>query len=178
MKNHLTFLLKLLITRVIALMIYGIMFSSSAAQAADNGDPAVADLLLSVFGAMAFAIFNLVLILQYARNGSLRREFWAATRDRTLAHTDLMRYSLREILICTAIFAAVQLPYCIFYTAFGYNHIYAIFIDQLFIMDVGFYTLCGGSGFLGLIVSAALFAAVQLTARMLVLHRWDAERLR
>lgn len=177
MKKSITFLIKLLVAHGFALIVYGVVFSSAAAQAADNGELSVANALLGFFGVLAFVLFNLVLIIQFLHNGGLRRDFWGETKGMTLSIAELARYSLREVLICTAIYAAVQLPYCIFYTAFGYDHVYAIFIDQLFIMDVGFYTLCGGIGFLGLFVSTLFFGAIQLAARTMILRHWDETRL-
>lgn len=84
---------------------------------------------------------------------------------------------LVKLLICTAIYAAFQLPYCIFYTAFSYDHVHAIFVDQFFVMAAGFYTLCGGIGFLGLLVSTLLFGGIQLTGRALIFRHWDETRL-
>lgn len=171
------FLVKLLIAYGFAMAVYAILFSSAAAQAADNGELSVANVFLGVFGATAFLIFNLVLVVQFTRDGTLRREFQSETRGRTLTIADYVRYLLRELLICTVIYTAFQLPYCIFYTVFGYDHVNAIFVDKFFVMAAGFYTLCGGIAFLGLFISVLLFGGIQLTARTMILRHWDETRL-
>ena len=177
MKKYILFILKLILAYGLAMALYGILFSSAAAQAADNDEAWVAAQLLGLFGALAYAIFNMVFVVQFAKDSVLRRAFRQATQGRALTTVDYLRYTLREVLIFTAIYAAVQLPYCIFYTAFGYDHVHAIIVDQFFVMAAGVYTLCGGNGYLGLMMSTLFFASIQLMARTVILRRWDVDRL-
>lgn len=177
MKKYIMFLVKLLVAYGFSMAVYAILFSSAAAQAADNAELSVANAFLGLFGAASFLIFNLVLLVQFARDGILRREFQSAAKGETFAALDYARYALREVLICTAIYAIFQLPYCIFYSAFGYDHVHAIIVDKFFVMAAGFYTLCGGNGYLGLVISALLFFLIQLGARALILRHWNVNRL-
>ncbi len=176
MKKYLMFLVKLLIAHGLSMALYGILFSSAAAQAADHDDLAVANSFLAVFGAASFLVFNLVLAIQFYKNGTVRREFQTGIKGRTLAPADYVRIPLRELSICTAIWAVFQLPYCIFYASFGFDHVNAIFVDKLFVMPAGVYTLCGGSSVLGLVVSTLLFCVIQLAARGMILRHWDESR--
>ena len=178
MRKYIMFFVKLLIAYGLSMVLYAIVFSTAAAQAADNDAAAIAEGLLGMFGLPAFLVFNAVLIVQFIKDSTLRREFQQATMGVTQTAADYLRYTLREMLIFCAVYALFQLPYCIFYGAFGYDHVNAIFVDQFFVMSAGFYRLCGGNGYVGLAVSALLFGAVQLGARALILRRWDANRLR
>ncbi len=175
-KKYLFFYFKLVLIHLISALIYGIIFSNTAGMAANQKEFSTARAIIGVFAIVIFAIFNIYLIVENARNGEKRRLFLTETKGKKLGLIDFCKINLRETLIFTAIYTIGQLPYCFFYSAWGYSHDETMPIEYPFVMDAGIYELVG-SEYLGVILTGILFFAIQMIGKALVLSMWDKERI-
>lgn len=175
-KKYLFFYFKLVIVHLLSALVYGIIFSNMAGMAANQKEDDTARAIIGIFAVVIFVIFNAYLIVESARNGEKRRLFLTETKGMSLGLSDFCRMHLRETLIFTVIYTVGQLPYCFFYSAWGYSHDETMPIEYPFVMDAGIYELLG-SGFLGMILSGVLFYAIQLIGKTCVLLTWDKERI-
>ena len=175
-KKYLFFYFKLVLIHLISALVYGIVLSNMAGTAANQKEFSTARGIIGAYAIVIFIIFNVYLIVEIARNGEKRRLFLAETKGKDHGIFGFGRYNFRETLIFATIYMIGQLPYCLFYSKWGYSHDETMPIEYPFVMDAGIYELLGSELF-GMILTGMLFFVIQLIGKTYVLYIWDKERI-
>lgn len=120
-------------------------------------------------------LYSFACILIYRNNnGEEKRAVITASREPGFRLIRYFKKHIKELLLYTGIYAATQLGFCGFYSAFGYVYINQTFIEKIHITDVGFYLLTG-SGIMGLFLTTLSMGILIFTARYIALFSWQRE---
>lgn len=160
----------LIIAHLATMLIFGLVVSSSVARVALD-DPLRARTVVFWIGLILQAFFVLIYSKFLSRFGDTdyRREFRAAVKNENVSVLEFYRSSLLiENLLKLVVFAVFQIPFTVFYSAFGLDLVYTTGLEQFYIMDAGAYALTN-SALLGFFLNTVLFGVVFLAIQFLFL---------
>lgn len=130
-------------------------------------------LLISLLAIFSFCIYE---ALRFNGDNELRKAFREQCKTEDIPLPALAKMILKKHLIHTAIFAALQLPYMIFYSFFGAAYVGSILFEDFFCIEMGIYEITG-IGILGFLLSSLLFFALQMLLELLILRSWKRDEL-
>ena len=174
-KRGILFTLKLFLYHFASMIIYGVALSSIVAQDIRDGMDGAGKIIL-LFSVFASLLFAVIIAFDLANDGEEMRSFKRLAAERKYSFVMGMRLSLTDAVIYTAIYLVFQLPFVLFYGAFGFDHILATGFEQYYIMDVGFMELTG-IGILGALLNSLLFFLCLIFVRCFIYRGWDKDKI-
>ena len=167
----------LIAVHIIAMIIFGIIFSNSVASMSEQ-DAVQANLTVLIFNIVFYSLFSIFYFKVETSYIDYRRTLKEAlkTEDFSLLNF-LINKDLKEHIIMLGIFAVFQLPFVIFYSILGMSLVYTTIFEQFFIMDAGSYLLTDSS-LLGVILNTVIFGIVFTLSKLLfnVICKRDIEK--
>lgn len=158
-----------ILVHLVAMLFFGMVFSSTAAALQDEGDVAIANRMTFFFDIAVNLIFVIIYMKLSASFSDYNKAIRDAMKDPSFSvigyyKTAFLKYDLMKI----AIFAVFQIPFVIFYAVAGYSFLHSTLMDRLYLLDAGYYALTGSS-ILGFLFSVAVFAVAFVLVRLLMI---------
>jgi len=175
MKKTFFGLLFLVIIHVIALVMRAVFLASIIAQSVEAED-GIAWGATVLFSFVIVAIFSVWRGVELARNGEARRAFLTDTAEQSPTLTFSLTRVFQRNAVDFILFAVMQLPFLIFYAAFGYYYTGGTILERFYSMEAGFYVLTGW-GVLGFLISCAYYILLQTVIELIVYKLWDRDRI-
>lgn len=175
LRRYLNFFFITLAVHAVSLLFYVVMLAAAMEHLMKSaGNKHV--VLITAFSLVLLLIFLACLAVVYARNGEERRRYLALTKENTWGLLQKIKHIYKDVLFCTLIFLAVQIPYMIFYSAYGIDYGNMVGLELFYVVDLAMYELTNHA-FLGFALNGILFFVLSVVLRLLVLRRWDKERV-
>lgn len=171
----------LIVWRIVTMIVWSIFFGSTVQDEADHGVGTRASATVTVIASFA-AMITLAVINGYmfARNhGDERRAFIYASRNDGFSMKEYFAKFIPEHAVYIGFYALTQLIFCGFFAAFGFRYVASeggTVLERFHIADAGFYLLTGNA-LLGLLINIIVMTALLCGARLLVLWRWQREKV-
>ena len=178
--HYVRFSIALLAMQLVIYFVRVIFFSGIFAQAVEdarldgNQIPRIITIALSLF-----AIFVFCVISSRGISGDTekRKVFLDEAKKSEPTFKSLFDLCFKKNLTHTIIFAALQVPYLIFYSFFGLVYGFEVTHFELFYtLEAGFYEITR-IGIVGFIISCVVFLALQMIFEIMVYRRWNMERI-
>ncbi|MBE6630258.1 MAG: hypothetical protein E7624_05345 [Ruminococcaceae bacterium] len=169
------FLLLTVIAHAVADLFYIVMLAAPVQQSLAYPDHTPM-IMVICFSLALFLIFTIFLAVTFARNGEERRKYQALLKEHPFTLSQNFKYLYKDALHRTVIYAIFQLPFVIFYSAFGFSYGPMTGFERFYILDVAFYEITQVS-VLGFLLNGMLFFALSLLTKLFVLHLWKKEAL-
>lgn len=176
MKKYIWFYFKNIIAHLIVALFYGIFLSGIAEEFAAWGNQDASNLVIIIVGITSTIIFNVYLLVNFCRDTKNRHQFLQATKGALNNTKTYVKLFYFEALIQSIIIGTCQIPYCIFFSKWGYRHIETKPIEYPFVMDAGVYTMFNSS-IAGVVFSMITLFAFQLIGKIIIAKKWDGERI-
>jgi len=174
-KRGIMFTVKIFIYHFVTMIIYSFALSSIVAQDIRDGMGA-SDNIIFVFSVAAIILFSLIISFELSADGERRRGFLQLIKSEKMSPKLGIRLSLADALVYTAIYFIFQLPFCIFYHSFGFDHLYATAFEKYYVLDLGFMELTG-IGILGALINCVLFFLCLILFRCLIYTKWSKDAI-
>ena len=174
-KRGMLFFLKLFLYHFAAMIFYGVAFSSMVAQGIrdQGGISGAIVLLFSIFAILLFAVF---VAFDLAHDGEEKRSFKDLARRTRYTFGMGARLALPEAAIYSAIYFVFQLPFCLFYQAFGFNYFLTTGFEKYYVMGLGLMELTK-NGYLGALLNALLLFLCIIAVRCFIYRGWDKDKI-
>ncbi len=178
-RHYVHFFIALLIMHVATYLLRTVLFTGFFAQAvydAQYNGNQIARTVTILYSFITTAFFCVYLALTQARSSDKRRNFLVSTQNVTLKFSDMFSLCGKKHAIHTAIYAAFQIPFLIFYSMFGIVYVDSTAFEDFYCMEAGFYEITK-IGILGFLISCALFFIFQILLETLVYKNWLRNRI-
>ena len=155
----------LIAAHIAAMIAFSIFLSGSLATIAEK-EPHTVSLSIFLFD-VAFQIFFAVLFVNIETSFvEYRRKMRESLRENDFTVVEYFkRIHLSDDIVKLICFTVFQIPFAIFFTAFGFSIFATTGLEKFYILDAGTY-LITGSVILGFLLNSLLFAAVYLSVRL------------
>lgn len=175
LRRYLLFALIVLLAHVVSHLLYIAILAAPVGHLLrySNGKHVTVVILFSFFLLFIFMLCNAV---AFARNGEERRGYLKLTKDNRWSVWQNLKYLYKDALLRTLIYLIFQIPFAAFYSVYGFSYSPITGFERTYIFDVGFYELTG-SAILGFLLNGIVFFAGILLLMLLVLFRWEKERI-
>lgn len=167
----------LIIAHVVAMIIFGLAFSSSLAHMSED-QPTRAKILVLAYN----IVFDTLFVLIFSKGEMSYIEYRKSIKEaiKTKSFTVLKHFKtvmLKEHLSKLGVFMAFQIPFVIFFSILGLSLQNPSIFEQFYYMDAGCYILTN-SAILGWILNTLLFGFICTLVRILLvfLTKKDLEK--
>ena len=120
--------------------------------------------------------FCIMVAIIKGRDIEAKRIYRAEVKDNQVTLVSILKRCWKTNLVHTALFAAVQIPFLIFYSCFGYSYDYTTFFELLNSWFVGFYEITH-IGIIGFIMACAFLFLVSMVLEVVVYRSWNSNRV-
>ena len=149
----------LVIIHIAAMILFGITISSTVISEAQM-NPAIAVRLIIMFDLIVFIIFALIIAKIESSYVEYRKTLKEKLREPDFS---LIKHWKNEYfkfyLVKMCVFIGFQIPFMIFYSAFGFAVGASAVFDQFYVLEAGFYVI-SGSPLIGLLLDTIAFGAI------------------
>lgn len=157
-------------------LVYTLSFGTAIEnQLARNGAYGTIKWILFVYALIGMAALAFFYIRSYYNDIDARRIYIEGTRENA-DKSKFYKAALSEALFFTASSFIMQIPAIIIELSIGYGYSDAMFIEMLFICDLGIYERL--SVWLGVPMILAVMFLVSFLGRFAVLRSWEKNRIR
>ena len=174
-KRGMLFFLKLFLYHFATMIFYGVAFSSMVAQGIrDQGG--VSGTILLLFSIATILLFAVFIAFDLAHDGEEKRSFKDLARRTKYTFGMGARLTLNEAVLYSVIYFVFQLPFCLFYQAFGFDHFLTTGFEKYYVMDLGLMELTG-NGYLGALLDTLLLFLCIVAVRCFIYRGWDKDKI-
>ena len=173
----------LIVAHILAMILFGMIFSGTvASMSLEEESVSAANMIVFWFDLAYVAVFFSCIIKFENSFLETRRVFKQNLKsdihDGGMSEWDFIKkHYLKEHILRIAVYAVFQLPFLIFYLAWGLDLVYTTGFEKFYIMSAGTYATIH-SGILGYLLNVLMFAALLTGIRALafILNKKKAEK--
>ena len=152
-----------------AMLLFGMVFSPTLEKLEEDGAIASAHQSALWCSVLLFSIFSLFFFKISSTFADYKRELKEAMKEDGFSLIGYYKkHFFREDAWKMAIFAAFQIPFMIFFAVAGVSYLYSTSIDMFYVLEAGFYGVCGNP-FLGLLLCSVTFSVIFFLFRFIFL---------
>ena len=174
-KKGIRFFVITVITHLGAWILYSFTLHSLILQAIADEQDWYKTVVL-VFSLAAICVLAFAASIELSSDDKQRRQTMVMSRTARLKFADTFQLSKIALLEYSAIYFVFQIPFCIFYHAFGYYYVESTIMENFYTMDVGMLELTK-VGILGIMLNTLMFAATLMLMRHFIYKRWEKEKI-
>ena len=165
------------IVYLIRTMFFTAMVGQSYYDSRYNGNTAYVTITI-VFSVIAMLSVCIITALIKARDAEKKRLFRTEYKQEDLTVKQAFLLGYKRTLGHTVVFAALSVPFLIFYSIWGYTYDTAIVsrFELFYSLQAGFYELVH-SGILGFLISCATFFVVSEVFDLFIYRSWNSDRV-
>ena len=157
----------LILAHIVSMIIFGLFISNSIVAMIEDEMVTRAKTVMMIFNVASFIVLSVV----YSKIEASFVEYRNPIKERVKSgEFSVLQYFkevyLREHLISMSLYAAFQIPFCVFYAILGLDFKYPTVFEQFYIMNAGPY-FGTASAILGVLLNALLFGLIFTVVRIL-----------
>ena len=155
------------VLHLVAMLFFGMFFSSNIAALEALGDFGEASLTVFLFDIGVNIIFVVIYAKAVSSFADYSKAITAAMKEPSFTVIEYYKNTYLKLdLLKIAVFAVFQLPFVIFAAVFGISFLNSTFMERFYIFEAGYYALTG-SAILGFLISVVVFAVCLIAAEIL-----------
>ena len=175
-RYYVNFALILIAVQGMTWLIRAVAFSGIFSEAQAMGELSLGRTILIIYSIVCVIGFSAWRAVSMSRDGAARRAYLDMSADHLPNVKELLQIDLKKDLVELAVYAGLQIPFLIFYSAFGYRYVGGIFFEGLYTMHAGIYEITR-IGIIGILMDCALYFVTVKLFRLPVYRTWERERI-
>ena len=132
--------------------------------------------ILIIFSMLATLIHALITGFELSGDGERRRAFLQTLKTHSFSPLLMLNTAAPDLTLMTLCHLAVQLPFVLFYHAFGFFYPSPTIIEEFYCMEAGWMELTR-IGVIGALLQTFVFIIIVTIVRYTVYSRWNKEKI-
>ena len=132
--------------------------------------------ILIIFSMLATLIHALITGFELSGDGERRRAFLQTLKSQSFSPLLMLNTAAPDLTLMTVCHLAFQLPFVLFYHAFGFFYFSPTFIEEFYCMEAGWMELTR-IGLVGALLQTLVFIIIVTIVRYTVYSRWNKEKI-